>query len=274
MMKTLGLTRHARPRADRHRGDDEVALRGDQPGDGEAVLAQRRSARPRASAARTTPTAAGSPSSASCPITATASSTTPSRSSRAPTCRLPTARSRTPASRSARPAIRRSISAPAREAIRASDPQDGRVPGRDDGGTAASAATGSTSCSAGCSRCSAASRWCSPRSASTACCRTRSSSARRRSACAWRSAPAARDVLRLVVVQGIRLAIIGVVDRRRRIVFRDAGHPSASWSTSARRIPLSFIGVSIFLTAVAFVASYVPARRAMAVDPLVALRAE
>jgi ABC-type lipoprotein release transport system permease subunit len=38
--------------------------------------------------------------------------------------------------------------------------------------------------------------------------------------------------------------------------------------------PVSFIGVALFLTIIAFVASYLPARRAMTVDPIVALRNE
>jgi putative ABC transport system permease protein len=81
------------------------------------------------------------------------------------------------------------------------------------------------------------------------------------------------DVLKLVIVQGVRLAIMGVV----------IGVVGSFFVTPVIRAqlvnvspsdPASFIGVSIFLTVVAFVASYVPARRAMAVDPLVALRAE
>ena len=81
------------------------------------------------------------------------------------------------------------------------------------------------------------------------------------------------DVLRLVIVQGIRLAIAGVA----------IGVVGSFFVTPVIRgqlvnvspsDPLSFIGVSIFLGTVACVASYLPARRAMAVDPLVALRAE
>ena len=81
------------------------------------------------------------------------------------------------------------------------------------------------------------------------------------------------DVLRLVIVQGIRLAIIGVVIGAAGSFFVTPVIQATLVNVSPSD-PASFIGVSLFLTAVAFVASYIPARRAMAVDPLVALRAE
>jgi ABC-type antimicrobial peptide transport system permease subunit len=81
------------------------------------------------------------------------------------------------------------------------------------------------------------------------------------------------DVLRLVVVQGIRLAIMGVLIGVVGSFFVTPIIKSELVNVSPTD-PLTFIGVSIFLTAIAFLASFVPARRAMAVDPLVALRAE
>jgi ABC-type antimicrobial peptide transport system permease subunit len=82
-----------------------------------------------------------------------------------------------------------------------------------------------------------------------------------------------RDVLRLVVMQGIRLAGVGVLIGAVGSFFVTPIIHAQLFNVSPTD-PVIFLGVSIFLTAVAFVASYVPARRAMGVDPLVALRAE
>jgi ABC-type antimicrobial peptide transport system permease subunit len=77
----------------------------------------------------------------------------------------------------------------------------------------------------------------------------------------------------LILGQGLRLAAVGV----------GVGLLGAFGTTRFLRTvlynvtptdPVSFGAVAIFLTLVALVASYVPARRAMAVDPLVALRNE
>jgi putative ABC transport system permease protein len=81
------------------------------------------------------------------------------------------------------------------------------------------------------------------------------------------------DVLKLVVMQGVKLALVGVAIGVVGSFFITPVIGSQLVRVSPTD-PLSFIGVSLFLTAIAFVASYVPARRATAVDPLVALRAE
>lgn len=81
------------------------------------------------------------------------------------------------------------------------------------------------------------------------------------------------DVLKLVIVDGVKLAVIGVVLGALGSFFVTPVVRTQLYNVSPTD-PLSFLAVSFFLTSIAFLASYLPARRATAVDPLVALRAE
>jgi len=81
----------------------------------------------------------------------------------------------------------------------------------------------------------------------------------------------AGDILRMIISEGLRLTLIGLA----------VGLVGAWWLARAGSSllfgvtgtdPLTFIGVSLLLTLVAAAACYFPARRAMRVDPIVALR--
>jgi putative ABC transport system permease protein len=81
------------------------------------------------------------------------------------------------------------------------------------------------------------------------------------------------DVVRMFLSQGLRLTAIGVA------VGLAAGALISRLLTAvlidlSALDPLTFVGVSVFLTVVALLAILVPARRATKVDPLVALRYE
>jgi putative ABC transport system permease protein len=81
------------------------------------------------------------------------------------------------------------------------------------------------------------------------------------------------DVLRVVVGHGLRLVLFGLC------IGVAAAFVVTRWMSSVLfdvkpTDPLTFAAVAALLTVVAFLASYVPARRAMRVDPMVALRYE
>jgi putative ABC transport system permease protein len=80
-------------------------------------------------------------------------------------------------------------------------------------------------------------------------------------------------ILRLVIGQGMKLALIGVVLGLFGSLGAGLYVRSVLYNVTPTD-PVIFSSVSLFLMVVAALASYVPARRATAVDPLVALRNE
>jgi ABC-type antimicrobial peptide transport system permease subunit len=83
----------------------------------------------------------------------------------------------------------------------------------------------------------------------------------------------AKDIFKLVIGRGLLLTSIGVGVGLALALVGTRLISSLLYSVSAID-PLAFVGVTLLLVAVAFLACFFPARRAMKTDPMVALRYE
>jgi predicted permease len=81
------------------------------------------------------------------------------------------------------------------------------------------------------------------------------------------------DILRLILAHGTKLALMGVIIGVTAAVGLSRFLSSLLYGVKPTD-PLTFLGVTILLVVVTLLASYIPARRAMRVDPLVALKYE
>jgi len=82
-----------------------------------------------------------------------------------------------------------------------------------------------------------------------------------------------KDVLRLILGQGARIAFFGVAIGLGAAAALARLLSSLLYSVSTSD-PITFAAVSVLLLAIALLACYVPARRALRVDPIIALRYE
>jgi putative ABC transport system permease protein len=81
------------------------------------------------------------------------------------------------------------------------------------------------------------------------------------------------DVLRLILSHSVKMAVLGVLIGLGASFALTRLMGKMLYGVSATD-PTTFLGVAVILSAVALGASYIPARRALRVDPIVALRYE